>query len=229
MFSKLRINLLRLPIVLSSAIMLLGPLTLANSVFTENFNSLAPGLAFPFFSNNEKYSQRGLGDYYFLGGGQPAGWTNVNNADVYAWSATASPTNYGILLNEPAGKLSRTITGLVANTTYDLIFKYWGDNRATQYGFDVTINGATTAFTGTGATYATVQAGTFFFNTATISFLYTGLSGANTLTFDETSGTEASPIIDDVSISATPEPGFYGVLCLGVSGLFFIRRRTVKT
>ena len=231
MFSKARINSLRLPVVLSSAIMLLGSSALANSVFTENFNFLTPGSAYPFFSDTDKYSQMGVGDYYFLGSGQPAGWTK-DIPNVYAWSATSSPTNYGILLNEPTGKLSRVIPGLVANTTYDLIFKYWGDNRPTQYSFNVTMNNITTAFTGTSVTYATALAGPGTFNTATISFLYLGTNpGDSTLTFDETTsgGSEASPIIDDISISVTPEPGFYGVLCLGISGLFFVRRRAVKS
>jgi MYXO-CTERM domain-containing protein len=60
------------------------------------------------------------------------------------------------------------------------------------------------------------------------SYIFTATSTSTTVGFVsfDTPGAYGA-VIGGVNLSATPEPGFYGVLALGLSGLFyaFLRRR----
>jgi hypothetical protein len=145
--------------------------------------------------------------------------------------------NTAILLNEDAlGQIataSNTISGLTIGQTYNLTFQYWGDNVpysavGDTYSFDASINGADTLF----KNVQNIGLGSGNSNTASIAF--TASNSTATLIFTQDTraygGYQASPIIDNVAIAAaTPEPGLYGLLSLGLAGLaIFASRRKIS-
>jgi MYXO-CTERM domain-containing protein len=172
----------------------------------------------------------------------PSGWT-FSSPGVYGYAYnTPNGSNLGlgngpydniaILLNENASyiasDISTAVSGLTAGQQYDLSFQYWGDNVPTSdggqtYSFNVNVNGGTTLF----ANVVNSGLGSGNFNTANISFVATGSTAD--LTFTQLTplygGGQASPIIDNISINPTPEPGFYGILALGLAGLAAAFRR----
>ena len=197
------------------------------------------------------------GNYYNIAT-MASGWTLSPAVYAYAYNTPAPasiPTNLGIgggpynniaiLLNENGlgqiATMTNTISGLTAGKTYDLTFQYWGDNEpfvpAGTYSFDVNVNGTDTPF----LTQQNIGLGSGNLHTADISFVASASPTSLIFTQDTIAngGTSASPIIDNIaisatpsnsiSISATPEPGFYGLLALGLSGIGIVLSRRKKT
>jgi hypothetical protein len=193
------------------------------SVYSEDFNSTLLGSSVGANPASQRSGPAG-GDYYFvLPGGLPSGWTSTGLILGYNTGSDIS-----IYLHEnPVGIISRTITGLTPGHLYNLTFDYWGDNeQGYLYGLDVTVNGALTQYLN-----QTIPAYDGTTHTGSIFFTATGPS--TVLSFGETpADTLASPIIDNIDISdvsPTPEPAFYGLIGLGLSGLAVAGRRRKKS
>ncbi len=200
-----------------------GPVA-ASTVFSEDFNAggFQGGLQLP---NNR--SDRWVGtDYY--------GVNNFNGrtftGDIFFARNRADGTDGAILLNERSGastSASRALTGLIGGQTYTVSFLYSGDNTPVSgtYGVLADVTGSSTF------SYAgTVQApGT---NPGTLaSFNFVAGSGANVLRFRQTSSFDASPIIDNITLStaAVPEPAAWALMItgFGLAGATLRRRRAV--
>jgi hypothetical protein len=194
--------MLRLAIILAAIGMVASVPAFATTIFSETFASLTPGPSL----GADNYSQRAYGDYRQIE--SLPGWSATTlNDGVYAFEYGSD--NFAVLLNEGGHSISQDITGLAAGQSYDLQFEYWGDNRPEDYSFYVTINNATTYFNATG-----VAAPTGAYYTVDIPFVATGTS--TTLTFHETSQTEASPIFDNIQIDSVPEPVSFALFGSGL-------------
>jgi PEP-CTERM motif len=207
----------------------------SSSSYTQNhqFGLASGGQGVTGWTGNNGY------DIYFFGGtattvntiGQ---YTGTGNEKLY--SVPASMTgNFVALDGEQTsgvqGSISQNITGLIHNTAYQLSFD-WGAGQlqsrtgATTETLDVSIGGfsfvtPTLSNPSNSATDGGLQ---------TFSFFYTGASSiTNVLTFlsvGTPTGLPPIATIDNVSLTAVPEPAAFGLLGLGLVGLVAARRRT---
>jgi hypothetical protein len=194
-------------------------------VYSEDFNSGFQGSALdlskdPVGNKSDRYDPT----YYYT----------INNADSWTFSGSAyfalgggttaeNSTNGAVLLNETTG-VGTTVVGLSTGQTYALSFNYWGDNRPGQsYSLLVYVNGILVdTINDTDGAPGSNPTGTI----VTINGLTT-VGGNLTLLFAQASGSQASPIFDDVQISATPLPAALPLFAsgLGALGLLGWRRK----
>jgi hypothetical protein len=164
--------------------------------------------------------------------GQDSAYYNINNANGWAFSGGAylaqRPSNgdQAVLLNENGG-IANTVAGLSPNAFYTLSFNYSGDNRpGMTYGLSVDAN-AGTVVSLSGLSWTSVTpAG----HLETVQVQADAL-GNVALKFYQTTpgGSQASPIIDDVTLSTVPEPttmiaGALLLLPFGASTLRVLRK-----
>jgi hypothetical protein len=197
----------------------------ATIVYSENFNAAG------FLGSNLNLVGRDINSERW--GPQTAYYT-INNYDGWTFSTSGasmavntSTADQAVLLNENGG-VANTVVGLTANAFYTLSFNYSGDNRPGQiYGLAVDANGGTVVSL-SGLSWNTfTPAG----HLETVQVQANGL-GQVALKFYQTtpSGSEASPIIDNVTLSTVPEPttmiaGALLLLPFGASTLRILRRR----
>ena len=164
----------------------------------------------------------GDGSYVYLAG-PVDGWTYNGGAGVSGNSSgftngnAPAPDGGQVLFLQNTGTASQTLSGFQSGYTYTLSF----DMASRQnYGFDPTQVLQVTLGT------QTLFSGLPFINSPnyeveTVSFT---ASGSQTLEFAGLdAGPDSTDFVDDVAISdvvsPTPEPGFYGLLALGLGGL----------
>lgn len=204
------------------AIGLSVPVRADSIVFSENFNLTTVGSPVG-SAANPQYSQRGEGDYYHIAA-LPAGWSG---SPLYLAWAPSSTTDWGILLNEPTGSISTTLPlGLTIGQKYILKFDHWGDNRGdAQYdpNYTVSVKVDDSTYTFNGKDVPQGSATLTNFNTVTVAFTYSGSDG---LKFTQGTNREASPIIDNITITAVPDGGVTLMLLGGaLVGLETLRRK----
>lgn len=198
------------------------------AVYSENFDNVGfrgtPFVGLPTDQNNDRYINATIDFFHaadfngwtFSGTDTGGTFMNVHNTDN---------VDGAVLLNENGpGTAARTLTGLTPNTQYLLSFLYYGDNRPGQtWGLHVDVNGSILDLSDTDKVAGT-NPGTI----ATLLFL-SDPTGVALLSFAQTTpgGSEASPIIDDVQVSATPIPAALPLLAggLGMLGLLARRRK----
>jgi hypothetical protein len=206
----------------------------ASPVYFEDFNdtgfqgaAFTGGLASD--NNNDKYVNP---DITFYQAANYNGWTFSNgnpNAAGPTFMNVYTGVGYdgAVDLNEnpPGGSATKTVTtGLTPNTQYQLSFLYYGDNRPGQiWGLHVDVNGSILDLSDTDKTPGSNPG-----SIATLLFLSDG-AGHALLSFTQTSpsGSEASPIFDNVTISQTPLPAALPLFAtgLGAVGLLGWRRK----
>ena len=204
----------------------------ATLVYSENFND--PG----FRGSQLDLSGDPLGNVNERWGTDSAYYT-INNFGGWTFGSTGtylavqpSTGDQGVLLNENGG-VANTLVGLTPNAFYMLSFNYSGDNRPTTifgpgsvYGLSVDVNGGNVvSLSGSWAT--TDPAG----HLANVE-VQANAAGNLALEFYQTtpSGSQSSPIIDDVTLSAIPEPttmaaGALLLIPFGFSTVRILRRR----
>jgi hypothetical protein len=194
--------------------------TRANTiVYSEDFN--APGFLgsdLNLYGNDINSERWGSDTAYY----------SINNADYWTFSGgtylavNTTTHDQGVLLNENGG-IANTLVGLTPNAFYTLSFNYSGDNRPGQnYGFVVDVNSDPVVIL-SGLSWITLNpAG----NQETVE-VQANAAGAVALEFYQTTpnGSQASPIIDNVTLS-TPDGGMTaGLLGGAMLGLQVIRRK----
>jgi len=208
---------LRLFATVAAAMLALATLSArADVVFSDNFDSAAYGHG----AVSHNYSDRWINTDYSTATNGAGGWSFVGDV-MYAKDASSS--NGAIVLNERNGtsSASHQLTGLVVGQTYALDFLRSGDNRVGQYyGLYAWIDadliyGAGDADVSPGSTTGWWE-----------HVLFTAKASTANLKFSEFTflGSQASPVIDDVSVSL-PEPASISLVGVSLLGLAGVRRR----
>ena len=179
-------------------------------------------------------------NYYALNldsSGSVNGWTFKPGA-YYAVKTNTDgslPATFsgGVLLNESNNLgLSSTSTPLaqmdvsttlqtVVGQQYSVSLNYWGDNRPGQsYSLDLYLNAAKVySVAGTDGAAGSLA------SPYTLSYTFTANSTSTTLGFGQSTASMASPIINNLSVSAVPLPASAWLLASAVLGLVGISRR----
>ena len=194
------VTLTLLPPLAVVALLVLPNVSRADLIFSEDFSALSGTHA------QTETTERRSGD--LLTSITLPGWTlGGSTAEILGLDSSGDKA---VWLNErnSTQSISRTITGLVPGVQNTLSFEYWGDNVVNNYSFNYQINGTTRSI---GATSSGL--GTGVFHTETYSFVPTATT--TTLRFTETSSNSASPLFDNVRLSAVHVPTTH-VLSVGV-------------
>ncbi len=189
----------------------------ADVVFSENFDSTAFGHGKVSHNTSERWINTDLSSATQ----GTNGWDF--HGDVY-YARDAHSPNGSITLNETGGadnSASHILTGLIAGRTYALDFLFSGDNRPGQkYGLYAWIDTDLVFAEGhvegpNGSSAGTME-----------HVLFTAKGSTAMLKFSEYTyaGSEASPTIDNVSVSL-PEPASLALAGVALAGLGVARRR----
>jgi choice-of-anchor C domain-containing protein len=193
---------------------------MADLVTNGNFAGQSPGTQYTTISSGSTFA----GD-----------WTVGNTGNVdwignYWQSPTgvAGPLNGSVDLDGTSpGAISQSIT-TVAGAVYVLTFSLSGnpDNTSEPVKF-LTVDAA-----GTGESYKYDTTGNTHtsMNYIPESFMFTATSNSTIISFISTdaAGSDWGPVVGGIGVNlapTTPEPGFYGALAIGLSGLFYLVRR----
>ena len=158
------------------------------------------------------------------------GWTIVSGSVDWIQGYWQVPPSGGFSLDMD-GTTPGTISQAVATTigkTYDLSFSLSGnpDGGPTTKVLQITSDAISSPVTN----YMYVVGGnsTGSMNWIGESYVFTATAATTTLTFasqDSPSNNPYGPALGALNLQATPEPGFYGVLALGLAGLAFAAAR----
>jgi PEP-CTERM motif len=190
----------------------------AATIYSEDFNNLGfqGGPVLP-NDTSDKYV--------------PTSYFNINNFNGWSFAGgayfadnTSRGLNGFLLLNENGPTTATTtVTGLTAGLQYFLSFQYFGDNRPTQpWVLNYSIAGSGPLSLSSADLAAGSNAGSIL----TLPFLAQGPTA--TLFFSESTplGSEASPIIDNITISTgVPEPATWAMMVLGFLGVGWLAGR----
>ena len=144
-------------------------------------------------------------------------WVVTGNPTVL-FNSTYRPVSTGlqaVQIERNGDMLSQNLT-TVNGQQYQLSFDWstWWLNNTTVSTLEVTSGNVTNPLTGTGTSYSTQ------------SWLFTATSASTTLSFTNLGVTGTSyPQIDNVSVTAVPEPGTYAMLLAGLAAGGFVAKR----
>jgi len=189
----------------------------AAPIFSDNFDDPAYSRGTPSADSSERW----INTYYSRVNNGVGGWSFSGDV-LYAKDGDSA--NGAIVLNERGGSsMSHQLTGLVVGQTYSLDFLLSGDNRPGQlYGLYAWIDSDLVFALGTADGEDGSSAG------LSEHILFTAKSSTVTLKFNEYTyaGSQASPTIDNVSVSAAvPEPATLALAGISLFGLAATRRR----
>jgi hypothetical protein len=230
--SHFLVRMVRVKKLLSTAFVSLGLVIAGNAagmsaasaaVYTENFNDPtfvgSPALVFGSSVDSASSDRWANTNYYTIN--NVGGWTFNNPGTSLAEQTNNQgvPTGNGALLLNENGGVGTTIVGLVAGQSYNISLLLSGDNRPGQsYVFDISIGSNSWSTSGVDG-----NAGS---NSGTIeNYAFTATGTSETLRLSQSSTTQASPIIDNISIAAVPEPSTWAMLVLGFAGVGFLAYR----
>jgi hypothetical protein len=186
--------------------------------FIQNFEGVNFGTALTVDGSSE----RANGRYYNLGT-LPSDLTTSGTAFGFE-RYVGDGSNKAILLNETTGALQQVVNGLTVGQLYSVEFEWWVDNNlSTTAGLRYEVLTETSPVTVTRTNNNGFASGFF----ATEYFTFTATNASHTLVMSQNSplGSSASPIIDNIKVSAVPLPATLGLLLAGMPGLGLILRR----
>ena len=193
------------------------------AVYTENFDNPAfmNSLALGFGSTADSASSDRWANTNYYTINNFGGWT-FNNPGTFIAEQTDARGNLSgngaLLLNENGG-VGTTIVGLVVGQKYNMSLLLSGDNRpGSAYVFNISIGGNSWIISGVdgnpGSNPGTIE-----------NYAFIATDTSETLTLTQSSNTQASPIVDNLSIAAVPEPSTWAMLILGFAGVGFMSYR----
>jgi hypothetical protein len=195
-------------------------------LFQEDFSDATGTAWLDLGSGNtsEKYQPT----YYFSDPADPQ-WVFFDGTFLASSEKTPANTaagDKGVLLNEsPDHALAlRQSIAVAPGTPLNLTFNHWGDNRpdTTDYRFEVRAN--QTVIGVVDRNYTIPGPGAL----ASFNFLAPA-NGQLLLSFRDVSAGQASAIIDNIVLTAIPEPETYALIASGLGFLGWIaRRRTAR-
>lgn len=198
---------------------------ISNGFWSDNFDSVSGTEASYLFPSSEKANGQWLSSVTV------PGWTieGGNPSQIFGFSMAGGDRAIGINEDLGTNSISQLISGFTVGQQYVLSFEYWGDNHNLEgvgipgtYSFLFQINGQTESRVG-------FTAGLNLGTSNTEAFLFTATASFSTLRFTETipQFDEISPLFDNVSITAVPEPASF--LMIGLGGVGVIARRLRKS
>jgi hypothetical protein len=161
--------------------------------------------------------------------GNAYGQYTYTGKEYLNFAAAGMTGNFLALDGDPsfAGAVSQSIVGLVAGQTYTLSFDWSGNQIASRTG--ATLNGLTASIGGNSFSTASVAQGS---GAQHASYNFTYKAGAsNVLSFLSNGSPVGLPpvaLLDNVSLSAVPEPATWATMLIGVGlvgGAMRVRRR----
>jgi hypothetical protein len=189
--------------------MLTGTTTLAQAadVFSDNFENYG-GISKIIWAPQDGWSYSGEGNVDL-----------VLNGD-YAISL-AGGHNVFVDLNGTPGSpaFQHSVDGLTAGQTYNLSFDLAGNHRGNPN------DSVTVIFGGSTDTFSVTDANADF-SRFTLSFLATGSSASISFLDNFTGGNRnIGTLLDNVSVTAVPEPEVYGMMLMGLGLMGFVARK----
>jgi hypothetical protein len=218
--------LMKRPLLVASAALLLAPFATAiaqSVIFTEDFSDTTSGpqqILPPSLNTSEKW--------------QPTTYWTAPVDDEWLFAGGAflakqpgpggSALDQAIQLNEsPSPALAVRIPGVapvIGETEYQLQFDHWGDNFAGTY--TILVRADTTLIQTVTRSFTIPGPG------ATTIFNFTAPSSSFVLSFQDASGSLPSGIIDNIILTAIPEPEIFGMMLAGFGLLGFVARRRTR-
>lgn len=196
----------------------------AQMVFTETFSDASAVVWLDLGSGNNGNASEKYQPTFYYADPLDLDWVFLPGTFLAASAQGALNVAAGdkaVLLNESplhAFALRHSI-GVTAGNPYVLTFDHWGDNRpnTTNYAFEVMANSTVIGTVSRGYTIPGAGAST--------SFTFLAPSAALLLSFRDISAGDASGIIDNIVLTAIPEPETYAMLIAGIGLLGFLARR----
>ncbi len=190
----------------------------AQVVFSDDFNNASYRGASVLLNDD---SDRWASTNYYQA--NPANSWSFNAGAMLAVN-NANPGDGALLLNEvPVGAAaSHDLTGLIVGQQYQLSLLLSGDNISGQtYGFDAAVGGNSLIHLTGVVGAAGSNAG------STVAAIFVATASTMTLSLSQFSASAASPIIDNLSVTAVPEPASWGLMIggFGFAGAAVRRRR----
>jgi hypothetical protein len=212
------INQMRLHWLAAAAVFSLASIGSASAaVYGEDFNdsSFKGSTAVNVSDETDHWASAGL---YTINNAD--GWTFTGSAGLYV--NNSGPFDGALLLNEcciengQGAQASAAVDNLTVGGAYKVSFLEWGDNAPGGTYTLYSQIGSSTPFSYNGVDGA--AGSNVSGNSLSYDFVATSTS-ENLLFYQGNSVGGASPIIDNISISAVPEPATWGMLLFGLFGL----------
>jgi len=213
---------------------------LGNLVRYGALAALVGGMTVPAMADlvtNGNFAGQGAGVMYttISSGSTFAGdWTvgtgNVDWIGNYWQSPTgvAGPLNGSVDLDGTSpGSISQTIT-TVPNAVYDLTFFLSGNPDGGNPIKTLVVNAGSTGFAPITYTTGSNSHGSMDYVSESLLFQATSSSTIISFISADAAGSDWGPVVGGIGVNlapTTPEPGFYGALAIGLSGLFYLVRR----
>jgi hypothetical protein len=189
--------------------MLTGATTVAQAavVFSDNFNGY--GVAIPWTTPTGGWSYQGTGNVDLVANNTYG--ISISNADGLFVDLNGTP-------GSPA--LQHSVGGLTAGQTYDLSFDLAGNHRDMNFNDSVTVK-----FGASSNTFSVADANADFSHFS-LSFIATGSSADISFIDNLTNGNRnIGTLLDNVSVTAVPEPEVYGMMLMGLGLMGFVARK----
>jgi hypothetical protein len=195
------------------------------AVFTENFDAssgFANTLSLGFGSTADSASSDRWANTNYYTINNVNGWTFGSSGTAFAeqTDANGKVTGNGALLLNENGGVATNVVGLTFGQQYTLSLLLSGDNRPGQaYVFNVSIGSSSFSTSGVDGLAGSNPG-------ITENYTFTATSSSEILTLFQSSNTQASPIVDDISIAAAvPEPSTWAMMFVGFAGIGFMAYR----
>jgi hypothetical protein len=209
---------------LLAAAVTLGASAASAAVYSEDFNAAGfVGSSLGLTGAGATSDHWANTDYFTINNYD--GWTFAGGAYLAQNSGT---TDGALLLNENGG-VATTLIGLTAGQTYTLSLLLWGDNEPGQaYVFNASVDGAQLlSASGIDGAPGSNPGTTYAFN-------FTPTGNSATLVLSQASQSQASPIIDNISITeaagGVPEPASWALMFagFGLAGVALRHRQSYR-
>ena len=197
----------------------------AQTVYSEDFNDSAFAGSLDEDTSTDRWASVSI-----YAPADVDGWTFIGNV---FWTKNLNDTSDGaIWLNEsgPTWAIT-TLTGLTVGETYTVSFLQWGDNEpGNGYAGLVDVGGTVTDDSYSGGSqilrYPGVDGAAGSNPGVTQTATFDATSDDEILAFGQASSTNASPVIDDVTVdgSAVPEPATWTIIGMALFSLAALRR-----
>ena len=193
-------------------------------VFNEDFSDATAGAQQTGIPNT---SEIWATTFYYQSPVIDPNWTFSNSVFLAREIGSSGPTgDQAIQLNEaPGNALAVKVPGvspISGETQYTLQFDHWGDNIPDNDGYTFQVKADSTVIGTITRTFSLGGPG------ATTILSFTAPTNSFVLSFQDLSSGPASAILDNIILTAIPEPEVYAMMLAGFGLLGFVARRRTR-